>query len=197
MKPTAFAAACALSAALVAAPAAAEPVAYSIDPTHTTVAFMVEHVGYADTLGLFREIEGTFVFNEAEKTVTNIEVTVPAASVWTNHEKRDAHVRNADFLDAEAHPMISFTADGGEVTGDNTGTVTGDLTIRGQTNPVTLDVTLNKSAPYPFAHKKQTIGVSARATIKRSEWGMDYAVANGLVGDDVELLIEFEAIADE
>ncbi|MEM7505682.1 MAG: YceI family protein, partial [Pseudomonadota bacterium] len=89
-----------------------------------------------------------------------------------------------------------FTANGGEVTGEGTGTVTGDLTLLGVTKPVTLDVTLNKTGPYPFGHKKKTMGISARGMVKRSDFGMTYALG-GIVGDEVEIVIEMEAILAE
>ena len=119
-----------------------------------------------------------------------------AASVWTNDERRDNHVRAGDFLDVEAHPDIVFRANGGEASSDTGGTVTGELTVLGVTQPLTLDVTLNKVAAYPFGHEQETIGVSARGTVKRSEFGMTYALG-GIVGDEVELIIEVEAIRQE
>ncbi|MEL6265217.1 MAG: YceI family protein [Pseudomonadota bacterium] len=192
------------TAALVALPlvfaapgaATAEPVRFEIDPTHTTVAFLVEHIGYARTLGWFTEVSGSFVYNATEKTVTDIRIEVNPASVFTNDERRDAHVRNPDFLDVEAHPSILFTAEGAEVTGETTGMVTGDLTLLGETRPVAVEVTLNKDAPYPFGHKKRTVGVSAEAVVTRSEFGMEYALG-GIVGDEVTVIIEVEAIAQD
>jgi len=189
--------AAAMLGASIGAPAAAEMARFEIDPEHVTVAFLVEHIGYADTLGVFREVSGHFMFDPEAKTLGAVEVTVDPASVWTNNDRRDEHVRAGDFLDVENHPAIVFTANGGEATGEDTGTVTGDLTILGETHPVTLEVTLNQIAPYPFGHKRETVGASIRGTVKRSLYGMDYAVANGLVGDEVELLIEIEAIKAE
>jgi polyisoprenoid-binding protein YceI len=188
--------ACAAAAVLMTAPAHAAPRTYQIDPAHVTIAFLVDHIGYAKTLGKFLKTEGSFVYNEETRELGEVMVTVDATSVFSNDEARDNHVRNKDFLDSKAHPEITFTATGGEATGETTGTVTGDLTIRGVTRPVTLDVTLNKAGPYPFGHKKQTLGISARATIKRSEWGMTYALG-GLVGDEVDLIIEVEAIQQD
>lgn len=172
----------------------AAPATYEIDPTHTTVAFFVNHIGFADTLGVFREVAGSFEFDPEAKVLGDVRVTVDAASVWTNDDRRDEHVRNADFLDVGTFPEIVFTASGGEVTGENTGRVTGDLTILGQTHPITLDVTLNKIADYPFGHGKETLGISIRGTVVRSQYGMSYAIPGGLVGDEVDLMIEFEAI---
>ncbi|MEM6905391.1 MAG: YceI family protein [Pseudomonadota bacterium] len=188
----------ALAAALLtlALPAHAAPERFTIDPAHTTVGFWVKHIGYAKTWGQFREVEGGFTFDRDAMTLGEVEVSIPTASVTTMHNARDGHVKNADFLDVSEHPMMTFTATGGEVTGENTGTVTGDLTMLGITKPVTLDVTLNKIGPYPFGHKKETMGVSARGTVNRSEFGMTYALG-GIVGDEVEIVIEMEAILEE
>ncbi|MEO0821715.1 MAG: YceI family protein [Pseudomonadota bacterium] len=187
-----------LTAALLAAPLAAkaEPVTFELDPTHTTVAFWVDHIGYARTLGWFTEVTGSFVYNAKEKTVSDIRVEVNPASVFTNDKRRDDHVRNKDFLNVTEHPAVVFVADGGEVTGETTGMIPGELTLLGQTKPVEVTVTLNKDEPYPFGHKKRTIGVSAEATIMRSEYGMTYALG-GIVGDEVTVVIELEAIAQD
>ncbi|MEL7468319.1 MAG: YceI family protein [Pseudomonadota bacterium] len=171
----------------------AAPRTFEIDPSHTTIAFLVDHIGYAKTLGKFLKTEGSFIYNEETRELGTVSVEIDATSVFSNDERRDDHIRNKDFLDSKAHPLIIFTATGGEAASDTAGTVTGDLTVRGVTQPVTLDVTLNKAAPYPFGHKKQTMGISARTTIKRSDFGMTYALG-GIVGDEVQLIIEVEAI---
>lgn len=144
-------------------------------------------------LGLFLDGEGSFTFDPEARTLSDLSVTIPAASVFTDHEERDEHVRGSDFLDAGSHPEITFVGTGAEPTGERTGRVTGDLTLRGVTRPVTLDVTWNKSAAYPFGDK-YVIGISARTTIRRSDFGMTYAVENGWVEDEVDLIIELEAI---
>ncbi len=198
MTTTLFRAAATAAALACAAPAAlAAPATYAIDASHTTVGFLVDHIGYAKTFGLFRALEGEFQFDPEAKTLGDVRVVVDAASVFTNDDRRDGHVRNKDFLHVSEHPEIVFTASGGEVTGENTGRVTGDLTILGQTHPLTLEVTLNKIGEYPFGHRKETVGVSARGTVVRSQYGMTYAVEGGLVGDEVDLLIEFEAIRQD
>ncbi|MEM6341044.1 MAG: YceI family protein, partial [Pseudomonadota bacterium] len=85
----------------------------------------------------------------------------------------------------------------GSPSSETSGQVTGDLTLLGQTQPVTLDVTLNKAAEYPFGHKRFVLGLSLESSIKRSEFGMTYGVENGLVGDDVTIRIETEAMRIE
>jgi polyisoprenoid-binding protein YceI len=182
----------------LAFPAHAEPARYELDPEHTLVAFMLHHIGYADVLGQFDEVSGGFMFDEEAATLSDLQVTIQAASVDTKHERRDQHVRSKDFLDVEQFPEITFVMTDAEATGANTGKVTGDLTIRGITKPVTLDVTLNKTGEYPFSatggSPNYVAGVSARGTVKRSDFGMSYAVENGWVGDEVEMIIEVEAI---
>ena len=178
--------------------AQAEPADWKIDPEHLSVAFEVAHIGYQHQIGMFTDAGGTFRYDPEARELAEGRFEVDAASVFTAHEKRDEHVRNDDFLDVDNHPLIVFEATGytpdGDGDGDDGGTLAGNLTLLGQTHPVELDVTINKRAKYPFGHGKETLGVSARTTIERSRWGMDYAVSNELVGDEVALRFEFEAI---
>jgi polyisoprenoid-binding protein YceI len=169
---------------------------YVIDREHFSIGFLVEHIGYADTLGQFLAAEGSFVYDETANELREGEVLVQADSVFTNHERRDEHLRNDDFLDADQHPTIRFEATDWQPADDDPrhGMLEGQLTLLGETRPVSLDVTLNKAAEYPFGHGEYTLGVSARTTIRRSEWGMTYGVERDLVGDEVELIFEFEAI---
>lgn len=183
--------------ACIAAPAVAEMGEYQLDPEHTVVYFTVEHIGYAKTLGIFRGIEGRFQYDPATQDLGDVTVTINAESVDTFNEARDAHVRKPDFLHVTQHPEITFAANGGNAETATSGTVTGDLTILGETRPVTLDVTLNKMAPYPFGHQRETLGLSLETSIKRSDFGMTYGVANGLVGDTVDIFIETEAMRME
>jgi polyisoprenoid-binding protein YceI len=178
-----------------AAPAKAEPARFEIDPEHVAVAFLIEHIGYAKTLGVFHEVSGGYTFDPETQTLSDLEITVATASVDTFHERRDDHVRSDDFLDVEAHPTMVFRMTEATPTSDTTGTVTGELTLLGETRPLTLDVTLNKIGDYPYGNPPNfVIGVSARGALDRSDFGMTYGVDNGLVGDRVELLIEAEAI---
>ena len=177
-------------------PADAAPARYRLDPKHLSIGFLVRHIGYADVLGQFLKAEGSFLFDEEARTVSEISITIDAASVFSNHQARDEHVRKADFLDVPKFPTITFVGKDALSTGQNTGKVTGDLTIRGVTRPVTLDVALNKTGLYPYVDN-YVAGVSARTTIRRSEFGMTYAVDNGWVGDEVEVIIELEAIREK
>lgn len=174
--------------------ALAAPQTYQIDPEHFSIGFQVAHVGYAKTIGLFLKGSGQFVYDEETRQLSSGRVVVAADSVFTNHQKRDGHLRDRDFLQVRRHPEIVFEATRYTPGADNSGKLEGMLTILGQTHPVTLDITLNKAAPYPFGHRKHTLGASATTTLQRSKWGMTYAVQDNLVGDDVELMLEFEAL---
>ncbi len=183
--------------ALLGGQVQAAPETYVIDPRHTTVAFLVHHIGYQNTLGQFLEVEGSFVFDEETQDLDDLQVSISSTSVFSNDEPRDKHVRGGDFLDVESHPEITFHMREAKATSAESGQIMGDLTILGVTQPVTLDVTLNKIGPYPFPVKGSVpyvLGVSARATVKRSDFGMTYAVENGLVGDEVQVIIEAEAV---
>ncbi|CTQ51236.1 YceI family protein [Jannaschia donghaensis] len=187
----------AFALALVPASVVADPARYELDPAHTTVAFLVDHVGYAATLGLFAQVEGGFTYDTDTQALSDVIVTVTADSIETLNDARDEHVRSGDFLDVGSHPQIVFTATNGAPTDATTGTVDGALTLLGNTRPLSLDVTLNKADAYPFGHKRFTLGLTVRGTLNRSDWGMDYGVANGLVGDEVTLIIETEAMRME
>ena len=144
--------------------------------------------------------EGSFVYDEKTRTLTSGRVVVAAESVFSNHKARDRHVRDSDFLDAGRYPEIVFEATGFEAVMENDGRLdgrlSGKLTLLGQTHPVTLEVSLNKAATYPFGHRKHTLGISARTTLQRSQWGMTYGVDRGMVGDEVLLSFELEGTRD-
>lgn len=170
---------------------------YELDLEHTVVYFTVDHIGYSKTLGIFTELGGEFMFDADSQTLGDVSVSIDAGSVNTFNAARDGHVKNRDFLHVSEHPQITFVASGGAPSSNTAGTVTGDLTILGVTQPVTLDVTLNKAAAYPFGHQREVLGLSMSTTIQRSAFGMDYGVANGLVGDEVIINIETEAMKME
>ncbi|MDZ7852123.1 MAG: YceI family protein [Halomonas sp.] len=174
--------------------AVAEPRTYEIDPEHFSIGFLTEHVGYADTLGMFLEGRGEFVYDEQTRQLHSGTVEISTDSVFTNHEERDNHLRSNDFLDAGRYSTIVFEVTGFEAHSNSEGTLEGELSLLGESRPVTLEVTLNKADAYPFGHGQHTLGLSARTTIARSEWGMTYGVDNGMVGDEVELILELEAI---
>jgi polyisoprenoid-binding protein YceI len=178
--------------ALAAASARAEPARHELDPEHLTVAFLVDHIGYAKVLGLFRAARGSYSFDEATAALSQVRIEVDTQSVFSNYAKRDQHLKSADFLNTAEFPRMVFTAANAKRTGERTFEITGQLELLGRTQPLTLSATWNKSGPSPIENA-YIMGVSARGSFKRSAYGMRYGVDNGWVGDDVALIIEFEA----
>lgn len=184
------------SLVLVSPQVMAEPATYVVDDEHFSMNFEIMHIGYAPVMGMFREVEGKFEYDEETRTLNSGSLVFRSKSVFTNHKKRDDHLRKDDFLHSSKFKDITFTITDFEPSGENTGVVTGDLTLLGKTRPVEVDVTLNKAAEYPIGHEEYTMGFTAETTIKRSEWGMTYGLDPALVGDEVKLRFGFEAIRE-
>ena len=177
---------------LAASPARAEPERYELDPEHISMGFLVEHLGYAKVLGMFRAVRGSYSFDEGSGALSNVRIEVDTQSVFTSHAKRDQHLKSADFLNSNEFPRMVFTAGNAKRTGDRSFEIPGQLELLGRSQPLTLTATWNKSGVSPL-DKTYVMGVSARGSFKRSSHGMNYGVANEWVGDEVPLIIEFEA----
>ncbi|MCW7540200.1 YceI family protein [Aquabacterium sp. A7-Y] len=178
-----------------AGPVQAQAARYEIDPEHLSVGFLVHHISYAKVLGMFRAARGSYSFDEKSATLSDVRIEVDTASVFTNNKKRDDHLKGADFLNATEFPRMVFTANGARRTGERTFEISGQLELLGRSQPLVLQATWNKSGEYEIGglRKPYVMGVSARGSFKRSAYGMKYAVDNGWVGDEVALIIEFEA----
>ncbi|PCM45625.1 YceI family protein [Marinobacter sp. ANT_B65] len=174
----------------------AAPANFEVDDEHFSMVFEIMHIGYAPVMGMFRKVEGEFVYDEDTRELASGQLAFKSQSIFTNHDKRDEHLTGKDFLHSKKYPDITFTVTTFQTTGESTGVVSGELNMLGKTRPVELDITLNKAAEYPIGHKDYTLGISAETTLKRSEWGMDYGLDPALVGDEVKLRFGFEAIKD-
>jgi len=164
---------------------------WQFDHAHTMIGFSLDHLGFATMYGVFTEFDGTVMLDQDDPSNSSVSVTIDAASVDTRYADRDAHLASDDFFDVANNPSIAFESTSVNVTGENTAEVTGDLTMLGTTNPVTLDVTLNQLGPNPF-FETPTAGFSATATLNRSDWGIDFGVP--AIGDEVAVIIEAEVI---
>jgi polyisoprenoid-binding protein YceI len=171
----------------------AQPARYVIDPEHVTVGFRVHHLGFANVVGFFRDVEGSYVFDEETGALSDVDIRVATQSVYSNHDERDEHVRGRDFLDSRRFPDMHFSAVSVERLDERKFAVTGQLELLGVTKPLRLEAIWNKSGPYPIGRGIYAMGVSASGALRRSEFGMSYAVDNGWVGDEVEIFVEFEA----
>lgn len=179
---------------LVSAAVHAQPARYQIDPDHFSVGFLVDHLGYAKVLGMFRESSGSYAFDEKTGALSDVRLVIDAQSVNTGHRGRDRHLAGPDFLNAGEFREIVFTSATAKRTGERTFVVEGQLQMVGKAQPVTLNVTWNKSGKYELpGTDAYVMGVSARGSFKRSTFGMSYGLANNWVGDAVDLIVEFEA----
>ncbi|HPF79070.1 MAG TPA: YceI family protein [Alphaproteobacteria bacterium] len=172
-------------------PAQAQVERYEFDKAHTQIMFAVNHLGFSNSHGKFLDFDGYFEFNRGEPEKSKVEVTINTAGINMDDEKWDEHLKGADFFNVEKYPTMTFKSTKIEVTGENTAKISGDLTILDKTNPVTLDVIFNKADKSPFG-EKYVAGFSAKAGLKRSDYGMNYGLP--MVGDDVSIMIEVEGI---
>jgi polyisoprenoid-binding protein YceI len=179
----------AVAAALVAAPSAFAAEVYDIDAAHAAIDFKISHLGFSRTSGAFPGLSGTITLDEKSPENSAVEVVVDAASVNTNNEGRDEHLRNEDFFNVAKYPQITFKSTKFKKTGDGYA-VTGDLTLLGTTKSITVDVKeLGSGEGFKGEFRR---GFETSFKISRSDFGMDKMV--GPIGDEVELHISLEAI---
>lgn len=187
----------ATAAAFLSSPVLAAPVTYAVDPGHAQIVFSYDHAGFARGYGMFSGFEGEVVFDAEDPAASRVTVSFPVRSMLTGWEGRFEHFMSPDFFDAAEDEMVTFTSTAIEVTGENTGIITGDLTLNGVTKPVVLEARLNKAEPYPFPPfaGKPAVGFSATTTVLRSDFNVGaYAP---IVSDEVQIQISLEAIASE
>ena len=178
---------------------------WTIDTAHTTVGFSAKHLGVSTVRGVFRTFEGDINLpDDGDLTKGHGRVVVQVGSIDTGNEQRDGHLRNADFFDVENHPTLTFEAKSVTRDGDRY-RVVGDLTIKGVTREVSLDLEDAAVVEDPFGNTK--VGGTLTGTINRSDWGLKWNVPLGggglLVSDrikievDAELAKDKEAVAEE
>ncbi len=167
-----------------------------IDPAHTRAEFTARHMMVANVRGQFTDITGTVDFNEEHPTQSTLDVKIGIASINTREEKRDAHLKSPDFFDADNYPYMTFKSKRVETTGEDTGRLIGDLTIRDVTKEVALDVEYNGQAKSPWG--TTSAGFTAAAKVNRKDWGLNWNVAletgGWLVGDTIGINIEAEIV---
>lgn len=187
MKRLALAAALALATLSVLA----APVNYKLDPNHTMVLVSWNHFGFSKPTANFGQADGTIIYDASNIGKSSVQVTLPLAGLNSFVPDFDQHLRSADFFDAAKYPNITFKSTKVESMGKNKLKVTGNLTVKDQTKPVVLDVTLNKAAEQPMA-KRAAIGFDATTTLKRSDFGVGKFAPN--VSDEITLRITTEAL---
>jgi polyisoprenoid-binding protein YceI len=181
----------ALIALALALPCIAEPAVWQLDPPHSSAQFAVKHMGISTVRGTFTKVSGTAHYDPADVANNSVDVTIEAASVDSRVEMRDNDLRSDHFFDVQKYPTITFKSTKVESAGPDKLKIIGDLTIRGITKPVTLDVD-GPSKPMNDGHGHLHMGVSASATVNRTEFGM--TGYQGMVGNDITLTIDAELV---
>ena len=169
---------------------------YDLDTTHSTVGFTVRHAMVTKVRGNFKDFQATLTVNEDNPAESKVEATVETGSVDTRNADRDAHLRNEDFFDTDNHPQMTFTSTSFDVDALGNGTVTGNLTIKDTTKPVTLDVETFGTEVDPFGNTR--VGFEARTTINRKDFGIDFEAplnsGGALVGEKIAIEIDGSGI---
>jgi len=167
---------------------------YKSEDTHAYITFQYLHQGYARPTLRWNDFDATINLNPDSPTDSTLSVTIDAASIDSGVERFDGHLVSADFFDVDNYPEITFVSKNLSQSLTGRGKLTGELTMKGITKPVTLDVTLNKVGEH-FQSKKSIIGISATTMIKRSDWNLGKYTP--VVGDDVEISIEVEFVRED
>jgi polyisoprenoid-binding protein YceI len=171
---------------------------WTIDPVHSKVGFAVKHMGVATVRGEFREFEGTIVIGEDLES-SRAYGTVRAASVDTNQEQRDEHLRSADFFDAEAHPELRFESQRIEALDDETLLILGELTLNGVTRELELRAEILGAGL--GASDEERIGLELTGRLSRRDYGMRFNAAlgsgNAVVADKVTLVLDIAAVKQD
>ncbi|MCY7354134.1 MAG: YceI family protein [Lysobacter sp.] len=163
---------------------------YKLDPNHTLVLASWNHFGFSRPTANFGQVDGAIIYDAKNVSASSVQVTLPLAGLTSFVPAFDEHLRSTDFFDAAKYPNVTFKSSKVQSASKNKLKVTGELTIKDQTRPVVLDVTLNKTAQHPMS-KRATIGFDATTTIKRSDFALDKFAPN--VSDEVTLRITTEA----
>lgn len=171
---------------------------YTIDSAHSSVAFSVRHMVVAKTRGRFTKFSGSFAFDPEDASKSHVDVAIDVSSIDTHEAQRDGHLKGADFFDAEKFKELTFKSKRVEGSGSDL-RVTGDLTIKGVTHEVTLDVEYNGAGKDPWGNERA--GFSAKTSINRKDYGLTWnqALETGglLVGEKVEIEIDVEALKEK
>ncbi|CAB0151531.1 Protein YceI [Pseudidiomarina piscicola] len=181
-----------LSTALmgVSANSQAEDYVIDIDGQHAFIQFKVSHLGYSYLLGEFTEFEGSFSFDESNPSAASVEVTIDTASLDSNHAERDKHLRSDDFFAVEDYPQASFVSTSYAPNGDGSGILTGDLTLRGVTQSIAIDVTEVGAGADPWGGFRR--GFEGMVTLTPAEFGFDYDL--GPAAETVDMYLSIEGI---
>jgi polyisoprenoid-binding protein YceI len=169
---------------------------YSIDVAHTRIGFTARHAMVTSVRGSFQDFEGSAHLDASDPAQSSAKLSIKVASITTGQEQRDAHLRSPDFFDVETYPEITFVSTSAERVDDDTYRLSGDLTVKDVTRPVSIDFTFNGSAKDPYGNLRA--GFEGQASLNRKEWGLTWnaALETGgfLVSDKVKLEFDVSAV---
>jgi len=182
---------CACVLLLAALPAFAAPAAYVLDPVHTRVQFAIDHAGFSKAIGTVSGSTGTLVFDPDDWSTARVEVSIPVSRIDLGDAKWNQATLARGLLDGERHPVATFVSTRIEPVDVQRAIVHGNLTLRGETREVALQVVRNALKRHPLPPFRRTVGFSATAALSRSDFGID--AWKSMIGDAVELRLEVEA----
>lgn len=172
---------------------------YTLDPSHSSIGFVARHAMVTKVRGSFNEVEGSGIFDVDTPGNSKVSLTIQAASIDTRNADRDAHLRSNDFFDMETYPEITFESTEVTSSGDDTYTVTGNLTIKGVTKPVSVDLEFTGAATDPFGNHR--VGFEGQTVVNRKDWGVNWNAAleagGVLVSEKVTLTFDISAIRSD
>jgi polyisoprenoid-binding protein YceI len=165
---------------------------YVIDTegSHAFIQFKIPHLGYSMLLGRFNEFEGAFSYDEGNPDDSSVEVVIKTASLDSNHAERDKHLRSEDFLQVDKYPQSRFVSTTFKDNGDGTAVLKGDLTLKGVTRPVTIDVKHVGHGPDPWGGYRR--GFEGTTTLRLKDFNIDYNL--GPAAREVELYLSVEGV---
>ena len=179
-----------LSAFAVSAVAQVET--FKIDPSHTSIVFKVNHLGFTDVYGMFTKVDGELKFDEKTPANNSLVVNLDANSINTNEAKRDKHLKTADFFDAKQFSKITFKSDSIKKASGSNYDVKGQLTMHGVTKPVAFTFKRSRTGKDPWGNTRS--GGTAEFKVKRSDFGMNFMQGENQVGDEVTVMLGAEGI---
>lgn len=179
-------------AAVLTLPGLAAAADYVIDTqgAHASVQFKISHLGYSWLVGRFNDFSGKFSYDEKAPNASTVEVTIRTASLDSNHAERDKHLRSKDFFDVEKYPEARFVSTAFKDNGDGTAVLTGNLTLKGVTKPVTIAVQHVGAGPDPWGGYRR--GFQGSTTLTLRDFGIDYDL--GPASREAELFLSVEGI---
>ena len=188
MKKFALSLATLLSFGMASTAAVADDHAYTIDKGHTFITFEISHIGFAILPGSFNDFDGEITYDAANPENSSTTFTIRMESIDTEHAERDKHLRGDDFFAVDDYPTATFVSTAYKPTGDNTAELTGDLTIKGVTKPITLDVVMKNAAKDPWGNDR--IAFEATGEVTLADFNIDYDLGPASRTADLKIALE-------